>query len=149
MKKFIFVATLAFVVSILSAQELGDIEIVTKKLRSLYLSQYGYVAQYSTSDLYAANLFIPREWFVVSKEEKPIIGFQKIVYLNVDVPFLKMTYVDQTLKYVTLFVPQEYSKLAFPIYTDQLKNEDGTALTQEQLKEKFDEQLAKDNIEIR
>lgn len=123
----------------IGAQELGDVEVITQKVQEVYITRYGYVVSYATSDIYRDNLFLPREWFL--KENTDIYADQKVTYLNIDVPLLKVTYVDSQLKYVTLFIPKSYAQLVFPAYEGPLEDA--------QLKEKFDAQLLQNTLTIK
>lgn len=154
MKKLyvLYAAVFLFLAQFAGAQELGDVEVVTKKLQDVRISKYGYVLQYPTSDLYRGELYIPREWFL-NTADRTIIADQKISYLNIDVPLLKVTYIDGALKYVTILIPKQYSQTITPVY-DGIPVEPqgfrgGPALSDADLKAKFDEQLSKATLDLR
>ncbi len=136
---FFLVILLTSSVFTIGAQELGDVEVITQKVESVYITRYGYVVSYPTSDIYRDDLFLPREWF--AKENTDISADQKVTYLNIDVPLLKVTYVNTKLKYVTLFIPKSYSQLTPPSYQGPLSDA--------QLKEKFDAQLSQNTLTIK
>ncbi len=136
---FFLITTLLMPVFMASAQDFGDVEVITQKVEEVYMTRYGYVISYATSNIYRDDLFLPKEWF--TKENGDISADQKVTYLNIDVPLLKITYVDAQLKYITLFIPKSYSQLVFPTYQGPLDDV--------QLKEKFALQLSQNTLTIK
>lgn len=131
------------VFSTVSSQDLSDIEVQTLPLQNIELSKYGYVVNYTTSQIYQGTFYLPNVWFRPvfpgDTVERNVIGRKEFSYISIDPnPMLKIKYKSGVLSSILVILPSKYKIGGVPYYTGNLEDE--------ALKKNFDEQAGLDYL---
>lgn len=127
--------------TVLSSQELDDIEIQTLALQDIELSKYGYIVHYTTSEIFRGTFYLPNGWFKPTKKdtERTVIGKKEFSYTSIyPNAILKIKYIAGVLSSITIVLPSKYKIGGVPYYTG--------ALEDDALKAKFTEQEELDHF---
>ncbi len=96
------------------SQQLPDIEVVTVPISQIYVSEYGYIVEYKTSNLYKDTIYLPRSW--ISGDDREIVVKFRNLFLNLDTHTMKLIYTNKKLDEIVVYLTKDFLNIDIPIY---------------------------------